>query len=127
MGLTPDRDRYQSYLFLLSLLLRLLLPPLGVTMIVVTQLIFVVLVPGHGAMVTPRSRNSIDYLVDVNQEWCSNITGAKCNNGQVKLLPFLIAWRVKNGGIGARHLTCCGVCFVTVLPSQPPYPHPLLL
>ena len=37
---------------------------------------------GHGAMVSPRSRNSVDYLVDVNTQKCSNITGDACNNGQ---------------------------------------------
>lgn len=43
---------------------------------------FVVGVTGHGSLVTPRPRNSIDYLVGVNTEWCANISGAKCNNGQ---------------------------------------------
>ena len=44
---------------------------------------------GHGAIVSPRSRNSIDYLVGVNvpEHWlgdrdCTNITGGPCNNGQ---------------------------------------------
>jgi len=46
-------------------------------------------VSGHGALVSPRSRNSIDYLVGVNvpSHWpsdraCTNITGDQCNNGQ---------------------------------------------
>lgn len=46
-------------------------------------------VAGHGAIVSPRSRNSIDYLVGVNvpAHWpsdreCVNVTGDKCNNGQ---------------------------------------------
>lgn len=46
-------------------------------------------VTGHGAVVSPRSRNSIDYLVGVNvpAHWpsdrdCTNITGGPCNNGQ---------------------------------------------
>lgn len=39
-------------------------------------------VQAHGAMVSPRSRNSIDYLVGVNEQRCSNITGAPCQNGQ---------------------------------------------
>lgn len=43
---------------------------------------FVVIVDGHGAMVSPRSRNSIDYLVDVNTARCANLTGDECNNGQ---------------------------------------------
>lgn len=44
---------------------------------------------GHGALVSPRSRNSVDYLVGVNvpAHWtsdreCTNITGGPCNNGQ---------------------------------------------
>jgi len=42
----------------------------------------VALALGHGAMVTPRSRNSVDYLAGVNTQRCSNITGDACNNGQ---------------------------------------------
>eukprot|EP00051_Salpingoeca_urceolata_P026302 m.476804 g.476804 ORF g.476804 m.476804 type:complete len:369 (+) comp20661_c0_seq1:1385-2491(+) len=42
----------------------------------------VVSVHGHGAIVSPRSRNSIDYLANVNTQKCANITGAACNNGQ---------------------------------------------
>ena len=37
---------------------------------------------GHGAMVTPLSRNAVDALAGVNTQRCSNITGDKCNNGQ---------------------------------------------
>ena len=47
---------------------------------------------GHGAIVSPRSRNSVDYLVDVNtpKDWpsnkdCTNISGTNpndCHNGQ---------------------------------------------
>ena len=40
--------------------------------------------PFTGAMVQPRSRNSIDYLGGVNTQRCSNSTGDKCNNGQVR-------------------------------------------
>ena len=39
-------------------------------------------VSGHGAMVSPLSRNAVDSLVGVNTQRCSNITGDKCNNGQ---------------------------------------------
>ena len=42
-------------------------------------------VQGHGAMVTPRSRNSIDWAVGVNTQRCSNVTegaNGKCENGQ---------------------------------------------
>lgn len=51
--------------------------------------IFAVDVAGHGAVISPRSRNSVDYLVGVNvpAHWpsdreCTNITGDACNNGQ---------------------------------------------
>ena len=47
---------------------------------------------GHGAIVSPRSRNSVDYLVGVNtpKDWasnkdCTNISGTNpgdCHNGQ---------------------------------------------
>ena len=36
----------------------------------------------HTAQVHPRPRQSIDYLVGVNTAGCSNVTGAKCENGQ---------------------------------------------
>eukprot|EP00928_Gymnodinium_smaydae_P057979 TRINITY_DN41202_c0_g1_i1.p1 TRINITY_DN41202_c0_g1~~TRINITY_DN41202_c0_g1_i1.p1 ORF type:complete len:381 (+),score=39.91 TRINITY_DN41202_c0_g1_i1:46-1188(+) len=46
-------------------------------------------VAGHGAVISPRSRNSVDFLVGVNvpAHWpsdreCTNITGGPCNNGQ---------------------------------------------
>ena len=39
-------------------------------------------VDGHGAMVWPRSRNSVDYLVGVNTQRCSTLTGSECDNGQ---------------------------------------------
>jgi hypothetical protein len=39
-------------------------------------------VAGHGTIVSPRSRNSVDYLVGVNAQRCSNITGDDCQNGQ---------------------------------------------
>ena len=39
-------------------------------------------VSAHGSMTHPRPRQSIDYLASVNTEQCSNITGAKCENGQ---------------------------------------------
>jgi hypothetical protein len=44
---------------------------------------------GHGTVVSPRSRNSVDYLVGVDTpvDWpynadCANITGDECHNGQ---------------------------------------------
>jgi len=47
------------------------------------------LAAGHGAIISPRSRNSVDYLVGINtpKDWsgdagCTNITGDSCHNGQ---------------------------------------------
>jgi len=60
----------------------------GVCVMLVSQVL------GHGAIVTPRSRNSIDYLVGINtpKDWpsnaeCTNISAASlpgdpCHNGQ---------------------------------------------
>lgn len=45
----------------------------------------VAMVAGHGAMVNPRSRNSVDWIVDVNVARCSNNTGAPCQNGQASM------------------------------------------
>ena len=40
-------------------------------------------VAGHGAIVSPHSRNSIDYLVPISGvDACRNVTGAQCENGQ---------------------------------------------
>ena len=42
-------------------------------------------VTAHGQLVNPRPRNSIDYLVGVNDpdgHECSNATGSTCENGQ---------------------------------------------
>ena len=43
---------------------------------------YTIAVSGHGAIVSPLSRNAVDSLVGVNTQRCSNITGDKCNNGQ---------------------------------------------
>ena len=39
-------------------------------------------VAGHGAVVNPRARQSIDYLAGVNEQSCANATGDACHNGQ---------------------------------------------
>ena len=50
-----------------------------------------VTVDGHGALVTPRSRNAVDWdevpndpSKGIHNTWqiCSNLTGDECNNGQ---------------------------------------------
>jgi hypothetical protein len=60
--------------------------------------LFAACVLGHGAIVTPRSRNSIDYLVGVNtpKDWPSN--AGKCRIAQQSLnLSNLRARFPKNG------------------------------
>lgn len=62
---------------------------------IVCSLTLVALANGHGAIVTPRGRNSVDYLPDATpqgpinspKDWpdnweCTNITGDGCHNGQ---------------------------------------------
>lgn len=53
------------------------------------SLILVQEAAGHGALVTPRSRNSVDFEhgspssgKSPTWAWCQNETGAPCNNGQ---------------------------------------------
>ena len=56
---------------------------------------------GHGAMVHPRSRNSIDAFVVPPAEQkgygfkgsCANITGAPCHNGQVRACAHCLTWK----------------------------------
>lgn len=47
---------------------------------------FMCMVDGHGALVSPRSRNSADFMLikpnDRTGSPCQNVTGAACNNGQ---------------------------------------------
>eukprot|EP00912_Choanoflagellata_sp_UC4_P001119 UC4_evm1s694 len=40
---------------------------------------------GHGAMVSPLSRNAVDHIIGVNSQRCSNITGDACHNGQASM------------------------------------------
>ena len=40
-------------------------------------------VAGHGAMVSPLSRNAVDRVLNVTSQRCSNVTGDSCKNGQV--------------------------------------------
>ena len=82
----------------------------------------------HGAVVTPRARQSVDYLVEVNvpKDWpqdrdCVNITGSRCDNGQA---PF---WYSQGCFIGCPHcdhlsgrrnVDLCGLGKVATLPLQ---------
>lgn len=72
----------------------------------------VVGINGHGALVSPRSRNSIDYLVGVNTQRCSNITGDKCNNGQASFWysqGCFIGCPTCDNKSGRRQVDLCGL------------------
>lgn len=92
--------------------------------------IIVPLVAGHGAMVTPRSRNSIDYDENVshfpasgggdNWAWCTNMTGAPCNNGQAAYWysqGCFIGCPECDHKSGRRQTDLCGKGFVGMLPD----------
>eukprot|EP01043_Picozoa_sp_COSAG02_P018390 COSAG02_NODE_858_length_16456_cov_7.419698_5_plen_209_part_00 len=55
-------------------------------------------VAGHGAMVQPRTRNSVEYQVGVNTQRCANITGDACNNGQAAFWYLLRSKLAKTPG-----------------------------
>lgn len=67
---------------------------------------------GHGAMVSPRSRNSVDYLVNVNTARCSNITGNNCDNGQASFWysqGCFIGCPTCDNKSGRRQVDLCGL------------------
>eukprot|EP00756_Hemistasia_phaeocysticola_P013678 Hpha_TRINITY_DN15295_c2_g4::TRINITY_DN15295_c2_g4_i2::g.68426::m.68426 len=69
------------------------------------------IVSGHGAMVSPLSRNAVDSLVGVNTQTCSNITGDKCNNGQASFWysqGCFIGCPVCDNNSGRRQTDLCG-------------------
>jgi hypothetical protein len=86
------------------------------------------LVSGHGAMVSPRSRNSIDYLVGVNtpKDWpydagCVNITGDKCENGQAAFYysqGCFIGCSECDHMSGRRQTDLCGNGMKPTLPNE---------
>ena len=81
-------------------------------MIILLFLSFTNLVYGHGAMVSPRSRNSVDYLVNVNTARCSNITGSSCNNGQASFWysqGCFIGCPTCDNKSGRRQVDLCGL------------------
>eukprot|EP00040_Diaphanoeca_grandis_P015562 m.79529 g.79529 ORF g.79529 m.79529 type:complete len:373 (-) comp25223_c0_seq1:151-1269(-) len=79
----------------------------------------IAVVAGHGAIISPRSRNSIDYLVGVNSpaDWpsnaeCTNITGDKCFNGQADFWysqGCFIGCPVCDHMSGRRQIDLCGL------------------
>lgn len=74
---------------------------------------------GHGEMISPRCRNSVDYLVGVNvpAHWqgdreCTNITGGPCNNGQAAFWYSQGCWigcPECTHGDGRRQVDICGL------------------
>lgn len=88
------------------------------------------LAAGHGAMVTPRSRNSIDFDEKVshfpasgggsNWAWCTNMTGAGCNNGQAAYWysqGCFIGCPSCDHQSGRRQTDLCGNGFIGMLPG----------
>eukprot|EP00937_MAST-01D_sp_MAST-1D-sp2_P006734 g6734.t1 len=86
------------------------------------------LVSGHGTVVSPRSRNSVDYLVGVNtpKDWpgnadCTNITGEVCHNGQATFWysqGCFIGCDECDHTSGRRNIDLCGRGMVGTLPEQ---------
>merc|ERR1711998_339922 len=69
-------------------------------------------VDGHGAMVTPLSRNAVDSFVGVNTQRCSNITGDKCANGQASFWysqGCFIGCPTCDNASGRRQTDLCGL------------------
>jgi len=65
-------------------------------------------------MVQPRSRNSIDYLVNVNTQWCANVTGDACHNGQASFWysqGCFIGCETCDHVSGRRQTDLCGAGF----------------
>lgn len=83
---------------------------------------------GHGSMVSPRSRNSVDYLAGVNvpAHWtsdreCTNITGGPCNNGQAAFWysqGCFIGCPECDHMSGRRQIDLCGLGMVGTLPPK---------
>eukprot|EP00911_Craspedida_sp_UC1_P002602 UC1_evm1s1927 len=83
---------------------------------------------GHGAIVTPRSRNSVDYLVGVNtpKDWpsnadCTNISGTGCHNGQADFWysqGCFIGCPMCDHLSGRRQVDLCGLGFRATLPNE---------
>eukprot|EP00729_Bicosta_minor_P000234 gene234-15956_t len=93
-------------------------------------LIFISATLGHGAIISPRSRNSVDYLVGVNApaDWpsnrdCTNITGGACNNGQADFWysqGCFIGCGECDHTSGRRQIDLCGLGMVATI-NDPKY------
>ena len=79
------------------------------------------LATGHGSVITPRSRNSVDYLVGINtpKDWsgdreCTNISsnGQGCHNGQAAFYysqGCFIGCKACDHLSGRRQIDLCGL------------------
>ena len=92
--------------------------------------LFVATVDGHGAIVHPRSRNSIDWsevpddpskgIHNTGAHVCSNLTGAPCNNGQAQYWysqGCFIGCKECDHKSGRRQTDLCKSGFVGRLPD----------
>jgi len=80
-------------------------------------------VSSHGAVVSPRCRQSIDYKVGVNEQQCSNITGKACNNGQAAFWysqGCFIGCPTCDNVSGRRQVDLCGLGMKATL-NDPKY------
>ena len=73
------------------------------------------LVAGHGQLVNPRPRNSIDWLAgveDPDHHGCVNMTGDACLNGQSASRDLHSVAPLCKGGIACRcaSMTCVLEC-----------------
>ena len=85
-------------------------------------------VDGHGTVVSPRSRNSVDYLVGINspKDWpsnahCANITGDECHNGQATFWysqGCFIGCDECDHKSGRRNIDLCGNGMIGTLPER---------
>lgn len=74
--------------------------------------LLVAMVSGHGAQVSPRTRNSVDYLVGANTAPCSNLTGGQCHNGQAAFWysqGCFIGCPECDNASGRRQVDLCGL------------------
>ena len=85
---------------------------------------------GHGAMVHPRSRNSVDAFANLTEAQkrsattfasCANLTGAPCDNGQSSYWysqGCFIGCPECDHKSGRRQTDLCGKGFVGMLPDK---------
>ena len=104
------------------------MPSVFCAMKILVSVLCVTVVVGHGTVVSPRSRNSIDYLVGVNtpKDWpsnadCANITGDACHNGQATFWysqGCFIGCDACDHMSGRRQIDLCGAGKEGTLPEQ---------